>query len=250
MKRYLSALLILVTLACAEESTNGEGGSESSLTPPSPPNGERITDRAGPMSVSGSRWTSGAQVFDDFEIELLVEFTEDEIILSGICERTTTVSVRSPIKYTYSVQITQGNANETREGDKYCEVFIEPTQFRFEQAGGNLLAYAGDESIIFEGAPGNQGIYGQWSFTEDAEAITWWMGNNTLTARAECANGLSAQVQTPAVYKSFFSVQESAESGDDLCSLSLEASSNLEYRFEGDELILMQGDEETRLRRE
>ena len=147
------------------------------------------------------------------------------------------------------MEVAQGNMDETREGDQYCEVFIEPTQFSFEQAGEDLLAYAGDESITFEGAPGNQGIYGQWSFTQDSGTITWWMGNNTLTARAECANGLSAQTQTPAVYKSFFSVQESAESGDDSCSVSVEAS-NLEYRIEGDELVLMQGGEEARLRRE
>ena len=245
MKYYICSVLILLTLACGEESNSGES---LSANPPSPPNGSTITDRAGPMSVIGSRWTTGPQVVNDFELELVAEFTDTEIILSTICERTQTVSARSPIKYTYSVQVTQGNRSETRNGDQYCEVSIEPTQFNFEQAGDDLLAYDGSESILFEGTPGNQGLYGQWSFRTDVGTLTWWMGNNTLTARSECANGLSAQTQTGATYKNFFSIQESAESGDESCNVFIDTG-DLEYRVEGDELVFLGDDETTRLTR-
>ena len=245
MKLYIYSALILFTLACGEES-NEESSSESTLSSPS---GVNITDRAGPMSVGGSRWTSGPQYFNGFEIELIFEFTDDEIILYSVCDQAITVSVRSPITYTYSAEITQGNMSETREGDAYCEISLEPGQFSFEQAGDNLLAYTDDESIIFEGSPGNRGVYGQWSLEGNGTTITWWMGADQLTARAECDNGLAAQTQAPAIYKSFFSVHTSAEAGDELCNVSV-MRADLEYRIEGDVLVLMQNGEEARLSRE
>ena len=243
MRKLTLALVVLTLFGCGDDGSNN--------TASRPDNGfdaPAIDDQAGPMSVSGSQWTTGVKNFDGFELELVFEFTDEEIIASSICDRTTTVTARAPISYTYSVETTEGSADETVDGDAFCNVSIEPGEFNFEQSGQNLLASAGDTSALFEGAPGNRGVYGEWSLTENGTTITWWMGNNELVVRAVCDNGLTAQTRAPAIYKSFFAVEVPAEAGDEFCNVSL-SPEDLEYRIENNTLTLMKDGEEFELMR-
>ena len=236
-------LISLCLVACGDDSNDSNGGSFNGLL-----GGSTTNERAGPMSVAGSQWTTGPIDFDGFIMEAVFEFSDTEIVFSNICEGSTTVSVRSPLKYTYSLDVLEGSYSETVDGDASCYVNIDPFTLAFEQDGPDLILMLDGGAVRLEGTAGNQGLYGQWTFEEDGNRLIWWMGNGTLAARAECENGLSAETQTPARYANFFSIQSSASAGDEYCNVSLDPA-DIQYRIEGNTLVMTSGTEDIRLTR-
>lgn len=242
MRRIWVSLLAILAIACGDDSSssgNGSGTGGSNL----------MAGPNGPAALTGSRWTSGVQSFDGFELEVLFEFTDDQLVASSICDRSTTVTAQSAVKYTYSAKILEGSANEVSDGDEFCSVNIDSGEFDFEEAEADLVLYSGDESIRLEGAPGNTGIYGEWSIEDNGYVLTWTMGDGMIIARADCPNGLSVETQARARYQNFFAVQEVAEAGDESCYVSLEPG-EIEYRIDGNELVLINESEELRMRRD
>ena len=103
MNVWRFVLISLCLVACGDDSNDSSGGSFNGLL-----GGSTTNERACPMSVAGSQWTTGPIDFDGFIMEAVFEFSDTEIVFSNICEGSTTVSVRSPLKYTYSLDVLEG----------------------------------------------------------------------------------------------------------------------------------------------
>ena len=137
MRRIGISLLAILAIACGDDSSssgNGSGLGGSNL----------MAGPNGPAALAGSRWTSGVQNFDGFELEVLFEFTDDQLVASSICDRSTTVTAQSAVKYTYSAEILEGSMNEVSDGDEFCTVSIDPGEYDFEEAEGDLIFTSGD----------------------------------------------------------------------------------------------------------
>lgn len=242
--KMTSKWLVLLTLvgfcvACGDDATQSEDSKNNDSN-------STISDRGGPQSLSGFDWSTGPIDANGFQLELAFEFGEDELTASNTCEGTTTVTTTSPIRYTYQAEVATGNSDVVEDGEDFCEVSIDAGSFDFEIVEGNLQMTTGGETVVVSPAGSVSGLYGEWSVGNEVGTLYFSMGNGRLEARSECTNGLVAKTSVAANYRNFVVIEEASMGGDDLCSVSIDAST-MEYRFEGSELVLIQDGQEIRL---
>lgn len=234
----LIASVVFSLGACGSEDAgggNGDGGPSGS-------------DRGGPDALSGFSWTSDPMEINGVALQLSFEFTDTELNASNTCAGDVTVTTSAPIRYTYRATIEEGDSSEVSEGGNTCDVSIAPGSFDFQRVGKNLEVSYKDQKLSFGPEGTTSGVFGEWKAEWDLGSLVWSMGDGKLTATNECDNGLSATAQVAADYRNFVVIEEEATGGDESCSVGIQKG-NLEYRFEGSELVLIFAGEEIRLKK-
>lgn len=206
-------------------------------------------DRGGPDALDGVSW-SMAQSANGIDFDFRFEFGPTSLTASNTCTaggESLTANVEVPVKYRYNASIPAGK----RSGGDECFVEITAGAFDFELAGDTLIATSGDSVIEFAAAGAHSGLYGDWTATVDGFTLTWSMGAGKIDARASCPGvSDSPSVSVAADFVNYVDVLTADEDvvGDEAFSCQLAVMQALmEYRFEGDELILSFNGQDTRL---
>ena len=179
-------------------------------------------------------------------LQLSFEFTETEVKASNTCNGLTTASTSTPVRYTYNADIPNGDSNKVEDANALCEVTIAPSSFDFELVDGKLRVTYQDQTLLFSPQGGTSGLFGTWEVDWDYGTLLWKMGGGKLSATNKCDSGLSASVEVPATFRNHFVVDEEASGGDASCSVGI-AKGSVEYRFDGDDLIMIDDGQEVRL---
>lgn len=238
LKKIAVLSFALALMACGDDS--GSKASNGSNNGP-----QTGTERGGPQSLSGFTWSSEPVESGGIEFQLDFEFTQNEIEASNTCDGATTVSTSAPVRYTYRADIAQGNSDRVEDGDSFCEVEITDQGFDFEIVGGDLQMTSGGETLVVSPSGAVRGLYGDWSVATEIGTLTFSMGNGRVQAVNDCTNGLTASTSVAADFTNFLVIEEDAMGGDDACFVQISAGT-FEYRFEGDDLILSMGGQDTR----
>ena len=219
MTRWIP-MLLSVLAACAADDGGGD-------------------DRGGPDALVGYTWKTTTSA-NGIDFTFGFQFAATTVTASNTCSlggQQLTASASAPVKYRYHADIPKGG----REGDSACFVEVLKGSFDAELVGDKLVMTAGGKTIEWASAGGRSGIYGDWTATVDGFALTWSMGGGKIRARAACPGGGEATVTVSADFKSSLDIVEAAskEVGDESfsCSVSI-AKAMVDYRFDGDDLIM------------
>lgn len=232
MRRLLSATItsfsLLALAACGDDGGGGGGpgvGGES---------------RGGPEALSGFTWSTSMSQ-DGIDFDFGFEFGPSTLVAVNTCTYagdSLTAEIEVPIRYRYHAEVLES----AYAGDESCFVSIEPFSYDFEIVGGKLVMTSGDERVELSPSGGNSGVYGEWSYTDQGLTLTYTMGAGKVTVSARgCENGAQPATSARANFKNYIVIQESGENtvGDESfnCNVGI-AADTIEYRFDGNTLVM------------
>lgn len=198
-------------------------------------------DRAGPESLAGVGWRG--DVFDtgDVTIQPTLTFSETSVSIANQCTgggAELRAEAVAPIRYHYTV-----DTEAQRAGDDSCFVEVGAGRSSFEVVGGRLEWVYMGERVTFDAAGPVAGVFGDWTHENEVGRFRFSFGGGTLSVSLDCFNGASASMSVNATYRSYIDILESAADetvdGGLTCNASVQAGNDIEYRFEGDTLIMV-----------
>lgn len=235
INQWILGMAAAVMLAACGDDDGGGGASDS--------------DRGGPDALDGVSW-SMQQSANGIDFKFGFEFGPDSLKAHNTCTgggQSLTANVEVPVKYRYNASIAEGG----KAGTDACFIEVAAGSFDFELAGDKLIATSGDQVTEFTAAGAHSGLYGDWTATRGDLTLTWSMGAGKIEARATCPGvSDSPSVSVPTDFTNYVDVLAADEDvvGDESFSCQLAVMKALmEYRFEGDELILSFNGQDSRL---
>lgn len=207
-------------------------------------------NRGGPDALAGYTWGMTQDV-NGIEFDFGFEFGTSSVVATNTCTiggDSLTAEVEAPVKYRYRATITQA----AQAGDEACHVAVAPGTIDFEISGNTLTGVSQGQTLTFTSTGARSGLYGDWSYSSpDGFTITWSMGSGKLKVWGSCPGGQAPTLTVDADYDNFVEILEAKQDyvGDDAfnCQVAVDAGT-FQYRFDGADLVLTMGGQETRFK--
>jgi len=236
---FVCASLVMLVAACGDDGGDGGGGSTAIGSG---------ANRGGPDALAGYTWST-TQTIEGITFDFDFEFGASSLVATNTCSMggdSLTAEVEAPVKYRYRATIKEA----AQAGDEACHVGVAPGTIDFEITGNTLNAVAQGQTLTFTSSGVRSGLYGDWSYTSpDGFTITWSMGSGKLRVWGSCPGGQAPTATASADFTNFVEILEAKDAyvGDDFfnCQVGIDAGT-FEYRFDGADLVMSMGGQETR----
>ena len=200
------------------------------------------SERGGPQSLGGFRWTGPAQTVNGIELQPEFSFDAMSVTARNTCNRTLSVMTTAPARYRYTGNVPSSSRREESSNGANCVVEILAGTIEFEIVDNVLRVTGGGSTIDFQPSGSVAGLYGTW--TAEAPGVgrlSWSMGGGRIRATATCSNGVSATTDAAASFVNILEItadaSNSVEEAGLTCNVGI-ARGTYTYTFDGADMIL------------